>query len=82
MYDLARRIYPDIEAVYVDTGLELPEARVFALKTPNVTVLKDLSLNNITLTKSNKSTRKHKQSHEGQILLFVPNKKLAEPVHP
>jgi 3'-phosphoadenosine 5'-phosphosulfate sulfotransferase (PAPS reductase)/FAD synthetase len=37
---LARRCYPDLEAVYVDTGLELPEVRQFALSQENVTVLK------------------------------------------
>jgi 3'-phosphoadenosine 5'-phosphosulfate sulfotransferase (PAPS reductase)/FAD synthetase len=30
LLDLARRCYPDIEAVYVDTGLEFPEVRQFA----------------------------------------------------
>ena len=37
---LARRCFPDIEAVYVDTGLEFPEVRAFAMAQPNVTVLK------------------------------------------
>jgi 3'-phosphoadenosine 5'-phosphosulfate sulfotransferase (PAPS reductase)/FAD synthetase len=37
---IARRCFPDIEAVFVDTGLELPEVREFALSLPNVTVLK------------------------------------------
>jgi 3'-phosphoadenosine 5'-phosphosulfate sulfotransferase (PAPS reductase)/FAD synthetase len=37
---LARRCFPDIEAVFVDTGLELPEVRAFALAQPNVTILK------------------------------------------
>ena len=27
LLDIARRIYPDIKAVYVDTGLEYPEVR-------------------------------------------------------
>jgi len=40
LLDLARRCYPDIEAVYVDTGLEFPEVREFAMSLPNVTVLK------------------------------------------
>jgi len=39
LYDLARRCYPDIEAVYVNTGLDFPEVRRFAMDTPNVTVL-------------------------------------------
>lgn len=29
LLDLARRVYPDIPAVYVDTGLEYPELRDF-----------------------------------------------------
>ena len=40
LLDLARRCYPDIEAVYVDTGLEFPEVRKFAMSHENVTVLK------------------------------------------
>jgi len=40
LLDLARRCYPDIEAVYVDTGLEFPEVRQFAMSHDNVTVLK------------------------------------------
>jgi 3'-phosphoadenosine 5'-phosphosulfate sulfotransferase (PAPS reductase)/FAD synthetase len=39
LLDLARRCYPDIEAVYVDTGLEFPEVRSFALAQENVTRL-------------------------------------------
>jgi len=37
---LARRCFPDIEAVFVDTGLEFPEVRAFAISQANVTVLK------------------------------------------
>ena len=39
LLDLARRCFPDIEAVYVNTGLDFPEVRSFAMDTPNVTVL-------------------------------------------
>ena len=39
LLDLARRCFPDIEAVYVNTGLDFPEVRKFAVDTPNVTVL-------------------------------------------
>jgi 3'-phosphoadenosine 5'-phosphosulfate sulfotransferase (PAPS reductase)/FAD synthetase len=39
LLDLARRCYPVIEAVYVNTGLDFPEVRRFAIETPNVTVL-------------------------------------------
>ena len=40
LLDLARRIYPDIEAVFVDTGLEYPEIREFVKSIDNVTWLK------------------------------------------
>jgi len=40
LLDLARRCFPDIEAVYVDTGLEFPEVRRFALSHDNVIVLR------------------------------------------
>lgn len=40
LLDLARRIYPDIEAVFVDTGLEYPEIRDFVKMFDNVTWLK------------------------------------------
>lgn len=38
--DLARRAFPDIPAVFVDTGLEYPEIREFAKSVPNVTWLR------------------------------------------
>ena len=37
---IARQIYPDIEAVFVDTGLEYPEIREFVKTFDNVTWLK------------------------------------------
>ena len=40
LLDLARRIYPDIEAVFVDTGLEYPEIREFVKSFENVTWLR------------------------------------------
>jgi len=40
LLDLARRCFPDIEAVFVDTGLEFPEVRKIAIETPNTTVLR------------------------------------------
>lgn len=40
LLDIARRLYPDIEAVFVDTGLEYPSVRRFALSKDKVTVLK------------------------------------------
>lgn len=40
LLDLARRIYPDVEAVYIDTGLEYPEIREFVKTFENVVWLK------------------------------------------
>ena len=40
LLDLARRIYPDIEAVFIDTGLEYPELREFVKTINNVRWLK------------------------------------------
>ncbi len=40
LLDLARRAFPDIPAVFVDTGLEYPEIRDFVKSTPNVTWLR------------------------------------------
>jgi 3'-phosphoadenosine 5'-phosphosulfate sulfotransferase (PAPS reductase)/FAD synthetase len=40
LLDLARRIYPDIEAVFIDTGLEYPEVRQFALSQENIIKIK------------------------------------------
>lgn len=39
LLDIARSIYPDIEAVFVDTGLEYPEIRKFVKTKENVTWL-------------------------------------------
>jgi len=40
MLDIARKCFPDIEAVYVNAGLDFPEVRRFAAAIPNMTVLK------------------------------------------
>lgn len=40
LLDIARKMYSDIEAVYVDTGLEYPEVRSFVKSVDNVTWLK------------------------------------------
>lgn len=37
---IARQMYPDIEAVFVDTGLEYPEIRQFVKSFDNVTILR------------------------------------------
>lgn len=40
LLDLVRRIYPDVPAIFVDTGLEYPELREFVKTIPNVTWLR------------------------------------------
>ena len=40
LLDIVRGLYPDIEAVYVDTGLEYPELRDFVKTIDNITWLK------------------------------------------
>ena len=40
LLDLTRRIYPDIEAVFIDTGLEYPELREFVKNIDNVKWIK------------------------------------------
>ena len=40
LLDIARRIYPDMLAVFNDTGLEYPEVREFALSKENVIATK------------------------------------------
>ena len=37
LLDLVRRIYPDVPAVFIDTGLEYPELREFVKTIQNVT---------------------------------------------
>ncbi len=40
LLDIARRMYPEIEAVFVDTGLEYPKIRKFVKSFDNVTIIK------------------------------------------
>lgn len=40
LLDIVRRIYPDVPAVFSDTGLEFPEVRKFAMSQDNVIVLR------------------------------------------
>lgn len=40
LLDIVRRIYPDVPAVFSDTGLEFPEVRQFAMSCENVTVVR------------------------------------------
>lgn len=40
LLDLARRIYPDIPAMFADTGLEYPEIREFVKSKENITIVR------------------------------------------
>lgn len=40
LLDIARKLYPDIPAIWVNTGLEYPSVRQFALSKENVTELR------------------------------------------
>ena len=40
LLDIVRRIYPDVPAVFSDTGLEFPEVRQFAMSRENVTIVR------------------------------------------
>ncbi len=40
LLDLVRRLFDDVPAVYIDTGLEYPELRAFVKTIPNVTWIK------------------------------------------
>lgn len=40
LLDLVRSLYPEVPAVYSDTGLEFPEIREFVKNTPNVTMIR------------------------------------------
>ena len=40
LLDIARKLFPDIEAVFVNTGLEYPEIQRFVKSFDNVTILR------------------------------------------
>lgn len=40
LLDIARSIYPEIKAVYCDTGLEYPELKSFVKKQKNITIIR------------------------------------------
>ena len=47
---LVRELYPEVPAVFVDTGLEFPEIRRFAVSVPNLVILKpELTFKQITV---------------------------------
>ena len=37
---IARQLYPDIEAVYIDTGLEYPDVKYFVKQQKNITLIR------------------------------------------
>lgn len=40
LLDIVRKMYPEVEAVYIDTGLEYPEVRQFVKTFENITIIK------------------------------------------
>ena len=40
LLDIVRRLYPDVPAVFSDTGLEYPEIKEFVKTFPNVTIVR------------------------------------------
>lgn len=42
LLDIARKMYPLVNAIFVDTGLEYPEIRKFAMSYENVKVIKPM----------------------------------------
>ena len=40
LLDIVRSVYPEVEAVFSDTGLEFPEIREFVKSKENVTIIK------------------------------------------
>ncbi len=48
LLDMVRKLYPDVEAVFCDTGLEYPELREFIKSFDNVTIIKpDISFRQV-----------------------------------
>ena len=70
LLDLARRIYPDLEAVFVDTGLEYPELRDFVKTIDNVTWLKPV--------KYNRKTRQYERYNFKRLFLIMVIQLLAK----
>lgn len=48
---LVRELYPEIEAVFVDTGLEYPEIKQFVKSVDNVTILRPKIMFNEVINK-------------------------------
>lgn len=48
---LVRKLYPEIEAVFVDTGLEYPEIKQFVKSIDNVTILRPKMMFNEVINK-------------------------------
>lgn len=52
LLDLARSMYPDVPAVFADTGLEFPEIRVFVKATEKVEMVRpEMSFRQVVMTK-------------------------------
>jgi len=82
LLDLARRIYPDIEAVFVDTGLEYPEIREFVKTKENVTWLKPELPFNKVIEKYGYPVISKEVSRDIEVARRKPNGKTAERFDP
>lgn len=78
LLDLARRIYPDIPAIFVDTGLEYPEIREFVKSKENIIVLRpEKSFRQVILTDGYPVVSKP-VSHNVNIAKRHPNGRVAQ----
>lgn len=77
---IARGLYPDIEAVFVDTGLEYPEIRKFAKSFPNVKVIKPEVRFDQVISEYGYPLIGKMASHNIGILRRKPNGKIAKNV--
>lgn len=79
LLDIARRMYPDIPAVFIDTGLEYPEIREFVKTKENITWVKpkksfrEVILNNgypVVSKEVSKAVREARLNYNYRLLQF------------
>lgn len=75
---IARQLYPDIEAVFVDTGLEYPEIREFVKTFDNVTWLKPEMNFREVVTKYGYPMISKRISHHVSVARRNPDGKVAQ----
>lgn len=82
LLDLVRRIYPDVEAVFVDTGLEYPEIRQFVKTIDNVIWLKPELPFNKVIEKYGYPVISKEVSRDIEVARRKPNGKTADRFDP